>query len=70
MPAHGDFTIPQAYTWVMGAIGLVLGLFTVGYILGVWTGGLVFRQRQGRYEDAIPAAIVLRKQSRMAGRQQ
>lgn len=52
----------------MGAIGLVLGLFTVGYILGVWTGGLVFRQRQGVYEDAVPAAIVLRNQSRVAGR--
>jgi hypothetical protein len=52
----------------MGAIGLVLGLFTVGYILGVWTGGLVFRQRQGRYEDAISAAIVMGKQSRVAGR--
>jgi hypothetical protein len=37
----------------MGAIGLILGLFTVGYMLGVWTGGLVFRQRQGVYEDAV-----------------
>jgi hypothetical protein len=36
----------------MGALGLILGLFTVGYILGVWTGGMVFRQRQGVYEDA------------------
>jgi hypothetical protein len=37
----------------MGAIALILGLFTVGYILGVWTGGMVFRQRQGIYEDAV-----------------
>jgi hypothetical protein len=37
----------------MGAIGMILGLFTVGYMLGVWTGGLVFRQRQGVYEDAV-----------------
>jgi hypothetical protein len=58
----------------MGAIGLILGLFTVGYMLGVWTAGLVFRQRQGAYEDAVPAALgstgltVLLNQSRLAGR--
>ncbi|GAC1510145.1 MAG: hypothetical protein NVS1B3_12670 [Candidatus Dormibacteraceae bacterium] len=40
----------------MGAIGLVVALITIGYFLGVWTGGLVFRQRQGSYEDAIPTA--------------
>jgi hypothetical protein len=40
----------------MGAIGLILGLFTVGYMLGVWTAGLVFRQRQGAYEDVVPTA--------------
>jgi len=41
----------------MGVIGLVLAVLTAGYILGVWTGGLVFRQRQGAYEDAVPTAL-------------
>jgi hypothetical protein len=36
----------------MGFIGFVFALFTVGYVLGVWTAGLVFRQRQHAYEDA------------------
>ncbi len=35
----------------MGLMGLVFALFTVGYVLGVWTAGLVFRQPQGAYED-------------------
>jgi hypothetical protein len=41
----------------MGAIGLVLGLFTAGYIIGVWTGGVVFRQPQAGYEDAAHLAL-------------
>jgi len=36
----------------MGAMSVVFALFTVGYILGVWTAGLVFRQPQRAYEDA------------------
>jgi hypothetical protein len=36
----------------MGVMGVVFALFTVGYVLGVWTAGLVFRQRQRAYEDA------------------
>jgi hypothetical protein len=36
----------------MGLVGLVFALFTVGYLLGVWTAGLVFRQPQRAYEDA------------------
>ena len=35
----------------MGVMGLVFALFTVGYVLGVWTAGLVFRQPQRAYED-------------------
>jgi len=35
----------------MGFIGAVFALFTVGYVLGVWTAGLVFRQPQRSYED-------------------
>jgi len=31
--------------------GLVFALFTVGYILGVWTACLVFRQPQRAYEE-------------------
>jgi hypothetical protein len=38
----------------MGVIGLVLAVLTGGYFLGVWTGGLVFKQHQGTYEDAVP----------------
>jgi hypothetical protein len=37
---------------------LVFALFTFGYILGVWTACLVFRQPQRAYEDGIPAADV------------
>jgi hypothetical protein len=33
-------------------MGVVFALFTVGYVLGVWTAGLVFSQRQRAYEDA------------------
>ena len=40
----------------MGVIGLVFALFTVGYTLGVWTGGVVFKQHHGAYEDAVPTA--------------
>jgi hypothetical protein len=40
----------------MGLLGLVFALFTVGYMLGVWTSALVFRQRQPAYEDAYPGA--------------
>jgi len=35
----------------VGILGIVLALFTLGYILGVWTGAMVFRQRQRAYED-------------------
>ena len=36
----------------MGVMGVVFALFTVGYVLGVWTAGLVFKQPQRAYEDA------------------
>jgi hypothetical protein len=36
----------------MGYLGLVLALFTLGYILGVWTAFAVLRQPQRTYEDA------------------
>jgi hypothetical protein len=36
----------------MGILGVVFALFTVGYVLGVWTAGLVFRQPQRAYEGA------------------
>jgi len=41
----------------MGVVGVVFALFTVGYILGVWTACLVFRQPQRVFEDAIPAQV-------------
>jgi hypothetical protein len=36
----------------MGVLGIVFGLFTLGYVLGVWTACLVFKSPQRRYEDA------------------
>jgi hypothetical protein len=36
----------------MGYLGLVLALFTLGYIIGVWTAFAVLRQPQRSYEDA------------------
>src|SRR2546428_12673815 len=35
----------------MGVMGLVFALFTIGYILGVWTACLVLRQPQRQYEE-------------------
>lgn len=35
-------------------MSLVFALFTVGYILGVWTACVVFRQPQRAYEDGAP----------------
>ena len=36
---------------------MVLGLFTSGYILGVWAACLVLRQPQHVYEDGAPVPI-------------
>jgi hypothetical protein len=41
----------------MGFAGVVFALFTVGYILGVWTAMTVLRQPQQSYEDAVPASL-------------
>jgi len=55
-------------------MGLVFALFTLGYILGVWTACLVFWQPQRAFEDGVPAAdasapvIVLGGESRRPGR--
>jgi hypothetical protein len=39
-------------------LGLVVALFTLGYILGVWTAFVVLRQPQRTYEDAVPAPLL------------
>lgn len=58
----------------MGVMGLVFALFTVGYILGVWTAFVVLRQPQDKYEDAVPVrasttpVIVLGGASRVPAR--
>ena len=58
----------------MGDLGLVSAVVAAGYIVGVWTGALVFRQRQRAYEDAVPTTIssppvtVTRSLSHQAGR--
>jgi hypothetical protein len=36
----------------MGVAGVVFALFTIGYVLGVWTACGVFRQPQRAHEDA------------------
>jgi hypothetical protein len=41
----------------MGFVGVVFALFTLGYILGVWTALLVTKQSQGAYEDAAAVSI-------------
>jgi hypothetical protein len=41
----------------MGYLGVVFALFTLGYILGVWTALLVTRQPQRTYEDAGAVSI-------------
>jgi hypothetical protein len=38
----------------MVVVSLVCALFTVGYILGVWTACLVLRQPQREYEHGAP----------------
>jgi hypothetical protein len=38
-------------------VGVVFTLFSVGYILGVWTACMVFRQPQSLYEDGVPGAL-------------
>ena len=40
----------------MGLMSFVFALFTIGYILGVWTACLVFRQPQREYEDGRHAS--------------
>ena len=41
----------------MGSVGFVFALFTLGYILGVWTALLVTKQPQGAYEEAAGASV-------------
>ena len=41
----------------MGIAGMVLALFTSGYILGVWAACLVLKQPQHIYEDGVPVPL-------------
>src|SRR2546422_11641004 len=41
----------------MGVMGLVFALFTIGYILGVWTACLVLRQPQRQHEEGDSEAV-------------
>jgi uncharacterized membrane protein len=41
----------------MGFVGVVFALFTLGYVLGVWTALLVTKQSQRAYEDAAEVSI-------------
>jgi hypothetical protein len=52
----------------MGYAGVVLALFTLGYILGVWTAFLVLKQPQTAYEDPVhagPSSVLLRDVQRV-----
>jgi hypothetical protein len=40
----------------VGLLGIVFAVFTVGYMLGVWTSALIFRQQQPAYEDSAKSA--------------
>jgi hypothetical protein len=58
----------------VGDLGLVFALVMTGYIVGVWTGAVVFRQRQRAYENAEsattlgPSVIVIRHPLHQDGR--
>jgi hypothetical protein len=41
----------------VATVSAVCALFTAGYILGVWTACMVFRQPQRAYEDGAPGAL-------------
>jgi hypothetical protein len=41
----------------MGATGVLFAIFTLGYIAGVWTACIVFRQPQGEYEEAVVPTV-------------
>jgi hypothetical protein len=41
----------------MGIAGIVLAVFTSGYILGVWAACIVLKQPQKVYEDGVPVPI-------------
>ena len=41
----------------MGIAGVVLAVFTSGYILGVWTACLVLKQPQRAYEDGVLVSL-------------
>ena len=41
----------------MGSVGVVFALFTLGYILGVWTALLVTKQPQGAYEEGAVSDV-------------
>jgi hypothetical protein len=44
----------------MGLISVVFAVFTIGYILGVWTACLILRQPQREYEDGRHARAMVR----------
>jgi len=51
----------------MGVMGLVFALFTIGYILGVWTACLVLRQPQRQYEEGDSEAVSGTRVARIGG---
>jgi hypothetical protein len=65
VPPHGDFVRLPLYTLIMGLLGALLGVFAVGYLLGLWTAVSVLRQQQVDYEDGF--AGQLSQPSRLPG---
>jgi hypothetical protein len=51
----------------VGIVGVAFALFTAGYILGVWTACLVFRESQAAYEDGLPVGGSRRRVIELAG---
>ena len=43
----------------MGLMSMVFALFTAGYILGVWTACVIFKQPQRAYEDDLPISLAI-----------
>jgi hypothetical protein len=41
----------------VATVSAVFALFTAGYILGVWTACMVFRQPQGAYEEGATGSL-------------
>lgn len=68
MPRQGDFAPRGAYTLHMGSTALLIALFTIGYLTGVWTAFLVLRRPQHAYEEELSRPSSARSPDQMPAR--